>query len=89
MEREQSDKMSTLDKIKQLLNKNQSLIEGALNDKRRYLDILAVVEDEEVHNNFKLQLLKAKRMIEQQLEEESTKLKKKYEETAAMESDRL
>ena len=35
VEREQSDKMSTLDKIKQLLNKNQSLIEGALNDKRR------------------------------------------------------
>ena len=34
VEREQSDKMSTLDKIKQLLNKNQSLIEGALNDKR-------------------------------------------------------
>ena len=82
--------MSNLDdKVKQLLNKNQSSIEEALNNKRRYLDILTMVEDGEMHNNFKLQLLKAKRMIEQQLEEEPTKLKKKYEETAAMKGDRL
>lgn len=83
--------MSNLDRevLKQLLNKNESSIEGALNDKRSYLDILVMVEDEEVHNNCKLQLLKAKIMILHQLEEESTGLKKKYEEIAAMKGDRL
>lgn len=91
VESEQADNtnmLSKLDKVNQLLNENQSSIEVVLNDKKRYLNMLDTVEDENMHENLKLQLLKAERKIEQ-LEEESTKLKKKYAQIAAMKGDEL